>query len=133
MCRKRLHITQDITSAEFVAGGRIWWTRIHMGPEGRWRMSWGLSQHSLPARPNAVVLIKAHIGKPGCATPPQELRLVNTLTDQYSSLVPEELESSITKSCCTMAVWLGDWLMNENTVYLDSDGTLHAKLEITLQ
>ncbi|OJA09660.1 hypothetical protein AZE42_03665 [Rhizopogon vesiculosus] len=88
MCQRRLHITQNITSAEFVAGGRIWWTRIHMGPEGRWRMTWGLSQHSLPARPNAVVLIKAHMGKPGCATPPQELRLVSTRTN--SSLVPKE-------------------------------------------
>ncbi|OJA09662.1 hypothetical protein AZE42_03661 [Rhizopogon vesiculosus] len=87
MCQKRLRITQNL-KAEFVAGGRIWWLRIYMGPKRKWRMEWSLSQHSLPAYPDAVVVIEVQRGKPGCATPPQELRMVNRLTDtKFTSLI----------------------------------------------
>jgi hypothetical protein len=37
--------------------GRIWWFRISMGYEGKWRMIYGLSEHSLPAFSCAIRLL----------------------------------------------------------------------------
>jgi hypothetical protein len=61
--------------------GRIWSLRIYMGLDAKWYMEWCLSQHSLPARPDAVVLIEAQRQRPGCATKPQTLRMKCKLGD----------------------------------------------------
>jgi hypothetical protein len=37
--------------------GRIWWFRISMGHEGKWRMIYGPSEHSLPAFSCAIRLL----------------------------------------------------------------------------
>ena len=80
MFQKRLRIIQNV-SAEYVAGGmwlcnyllfakmtlicagRIWWLRIYLGPQGKWRMESGLSEGSLPAHPDTVFIVEAHGGK----------------------------------------------------------------------
>jgi hypothetical protein len=107
MCQKRLRILQNV-NAEFVAGcvwlcpsvclhtdmmtpipaGRIWWLRIYLGALRKWCVWCGLSEHSLPVRPEAVFLIKAQRG--GWLTRPQTLRMEYRLsTTKYMFLVPE--------------------------------------------
>ncbi|KAJ8597050.1 hypothetical protein M405DRAFT_855911 [Rhizopogon salebrosus TDB-379] len=88
MCQKRLYAKQNM-SAEFVAGRRIWSLRIYMGPHAQWLMEWGLSRHSLPARPRGVVLIEPQREKPGCATKPRVLRMEPRLGN-FPFLAPEE-------------------------------------------
>jgi hypothetical protein len=56
--------------------GRIWSLRIYMGFDAKWHMEWRLCRRSLPARPDAVVLIEAQREGPGRATKPQTLRMV---------------------------------------------------------
>ncbi|KAG0709607.1 hypothetical protein DFH29DRAFT_869916 [Suillus ampliporus] len=58
--------------------------------DGQWRIGLSLSQHNFPARPEAVLVIKAHT-KPGCAPPLQELRMKY---DKTIKLVPEGLVRS---------------------------------------
>lgn len=128
MFRRRLHITQDL-GVEFVAGGRIWILRFYMGPDGRWRIGLSLSQPSFPARPNAKLLIEAHT-KPGCTTPPQGLVMIY---ENAKLLVPGGSKKYTNLSNFVNIFWsLSDWFLYDNTIYTDSDGTLHAKLEITL-
>ncbi|KAG2156033.1 hypothetical protein DEU56DRAFT_765238 [Suillus clintonianus] len=127
MFQKRLHITQDL-GVEFVAGGRIWLFRFYIGPDGGWRIGLGLSQPSFPARPDAILLIEAH-EKPGSATPPQGLRMTY---ENKKLLVPGGSQGY--KDSFINIFWsLSDWPLYENTIYMDSDGTLHAKLEMTLR
>ncbi|KAG1755723.1 hypothetical protein EDB19DRAFT_1662685 [Suillus lakei] len=129
MLRKRLHITQNL-GVEFVAGGRIWLLRFYMGPYGRWRIGLSLSQPSFPARPDVVLLIEAHT-KPGCATPPQGLVMTY---EKAKLLVPRGSQNHKGLSDFVNIFWsLSDWLLYDNTMYTDCDGTLHAKLEITLR
>jgi hypothetical protein len=129
MFRKRLHITQDL-GVEFVAGGRIWMLRFYMGPNGRWRIGLSLSQPSFPARPDAKLLVEAH-EKPGCATPPQGLVMTY---DKAKLLVPGGSQKYTSLSNLVNIFWsLSDWLLYENTIYTDCDGTLHATLDITLR
>jgi hypothetical protein len=81
MFQKRMRIIQKVGAMEFVAGGmwylalssllammygsiptpagRIWRLQFDIHGE-RWRVMWGLAQDSFPARPNAVLQIKAH-------------------------------------------------------------------------
>jgi hypothetical protein len=89
MCQQRLRMTQSM-GTEFVArglwsnflacpsyshhdtitAGRIWWVHIYyLRPQEDWRLAIGLSRHSLPARPEAVILsVAAQNERPGCAT-----------------------------------------------------------------
>lgn len=129
MFRKRLHITQDL-GVEFVAGGRIWMLRFYMGPDGRWRIGLSLSQPSFPARPDAKLLIEGHT-KPGCTTPPQGLVMTY---DKAKLLVPGGSQKYTGLSNFVNIFWsLSDWLLYDNTIYTDCDGTLHATLDITLR
>jgi hypothetical protein len=48
-----------------IRAGRIWWLRFFMGSDGKWQMNLGLSEHCLPAVPEAVVLIESQRGKTG--------------------------------------------------------------------
>lgn len=129
MFRKRLHITRDL-GIEFVAGGRIWMLRFYMGPDGRWRIGLSLSQPSFPVRPGIILLIEAHT-KPGCTTPPQGVVMTY---DKANLLVPAGSQRYTGLSNFVNIFWsLSDWLLYDTTVYTDCDGTLHAKLEITLR
>ncbi|KAG1866650.1 hypothetical protein DFJ58DRAFT_698876 [Suillus subalutaceus] len=129
MFRKRLHITQDL-GIEFIAGGRIWMLRFYMGPDGRWRIGLSLSQPSFPARPDAKLLIEAHT-KPGCINPPQGLVMTY---DKAKLLVPGGSQKYTGLSNFVNIFWsLSDWLLYDNTIYTDCDGTLHASLDITLR
>lgn len=129
MFRKRLHITQDL-GIEFVAGGRIWMLPFYMGPDGSGCIGLSLSQPSLPARPDAKFLIEAHT-KPGCTIPPQGLVMTY---EKAKLLVPGGSPKYSGLSNFVNIFWsLSDWLLYDNTIYTDCDGTLHAKLEITLR
>ncbi|KAG1878975.1 hypothetical protein F4604DRAFT_1923661 [Suillus subluteus] len=78
MFQKRLRMAQ-VLGIEFVAGGRIWVVYFRTTPSMiGWNISLRLSRHSSPARPEIVLVIKAHGGvQPGwCrATRSQDLRL----------------------------------------------------------
>ncbi|OAX34475.1 hypothetical protein K503DRAFT_859182 [Rhizopogon vinicolor AM-OR11-026] len=110
MCQKRLRIIQNV-GAEFVAGGRIWWLRIYMGDEGKWLIEWGLSQHSPPACPEAVFLIKSVV-----SSGPETLRIARLLPDDnFKILVPKG--HPITDSACwKLASYLSDWPMDERAL-----------------
>jgi hypothetical protein len=127
--------------------GRIWWLTIFMGRYGTYYIEWGLCRHSHPARPHAVVIIKAQRMKPGCATKPKALRLKLSLgksehlafnsgrycflsrtkglllTDLwflgkfYLSFVQRRLEDHEIPSK-RMCVALGGWLMDEWVLFL---------------
>ncbi|KAG2112592.1 uncharacterized protein F5147DRAFT_791288 [Suillus discolor] len=77
MFRKRL-LTKRKFGKEFVAAGRIWSLRMSsVAPDGFCRIHLKLSDESLPTRLDAVLVIEAHSGKPGCEIPPQDLRKPN--------------------------------------------------------
>jgi hypothetical protein len=98
-CQRKLRIAETM-SAEFVArgwwfrlldvflmlmsfitAGRIWWLRISYRRRlGKWRISYGLSHPSLPARPEAVVLIEVQRDTRGHASRPQDLRKEHRMT-----------------------------------------------------
>ncbi|KAG0700079.1 hypothetical protein DFH29DRAFT_933961 [Suillus ampliporus] len=134
MFQKRLRIARELRT-EFVAGGRIWWLRFYLGPEGKWNVGFGLSQHSFPTQLHVLLLIESHGGKPVCATP-SNLRL---RYDHPGLLVPEvkgpqEYTNTAFDKNSVDGHWiLSDWLMDESSIYVDCHGTLHAKLEITLR
>ncbi|KAG1743625.1 uncharacterized protein EDB91DRAFT_218233 [Suillus paluster] len=134
--QKRLRITKKL-SYEFVAGGRIWFLRFYMDPKWRWRVGFGLSPPSFPARPKGVLLIEAHAGKgdPGSEIPPQGLHMASSV---IKTLVPDGPDcheippENVAGRPFIHHSWeLGDWVMFENPIYVDCDSTLHAKLEIT--
>ncbi|KAG1858774.1 hypothetical protein DFJ58DRAFT_744823 [Suillus subalutaceus] len=142
MFQKRLRTaTGNKWYHEFVAGGRIWWLRfkkLNESSNGIWHVDIGLCQHSEPARLNAVLLIEAHSRKPGCATPPEALKIPLSLTDtQFLALAPWKSPEGIDYVLPPKMTWsiskeLGDWVMHNTTEYVDHEGTLHAKLEVTL-
>ncbi|KAG1766335.1 hypothetical protein EV702DRAFT_1050732 [Suillus placidus] len=105
---------------------------------GIWHAEIGLYQHSHPARLNAVLLIEAHSRTPGCATPPEALKIPLSLIDtKFLALAPWRSTNGIDYVLPPNMTWrisneLGDWVMHNKTEYVDCEGTLHAKLEITL-
>ncbi|KAJ8597988.1 hypothetical protein M405DRAFT_6425 [Rhizopogon salebrosus TDB-379] len=133
MCQRRVRITKEV-GIEFIAKGRIWWLRFYPAIHGGgWNVALSLSRHSCPARLKGVLMIEAHRGKSGCTAPPKPLRGKLVLAES-TSLAPYGYASGTEfKTCNYVAVSLGDWLLHDsNTIYADSDGTLHAKLEVTL-
>ncbi|KAJ8589888.1 hypothetical protein M405DRAFT_933170 [Rhizopogon salebrosus TDB-379] len=133
-CQRSLRIVENM-SAEFIARGRIWWLRIFYWRHiGKWCLSCGLSPPSLPARPEVVIIIEAQRDKRGCASRLQDLRQEHRLTPEYTLLAPlGYLVGKPEKACNSIRLDLGDWLMNNNTAYLDYDGTLRVHLGITLR
>ncbi|KAG1754534.1 hypothetical protein EDB19DRAFT_661695 [Suillus lakei] len=135
MFQKRLRIAQN-TYIELIAKGRIWNLLFYMGNETKWHVSLGLSSHSLPARPKAVLLIEAQNGQSDYETQPEALKIMFPLKEN-KSLAPADQhqrynDSLYNKICTSIDASLGDWLMYDDTIYTDSDGTLHAKLEVML-
>ncbi|KAG1747254.1 uncharacterized protein EDB91DRAFT_76899 [Suillus paluster] len=128
MFQTRLRITQEL-AVEFVAAGRIWVLRFYVAPEGMWRVEYGLSEHSLPVNPAAVFVIEARRRLPGCVTPaPSRLEMTSSC-----ALVPNGTRRYPGKSTSSIWCGLGDWPMDDKTIYVDRHGTLHAKLEMTIK
>jgi hypothetical protein len=71
-----------------IPSGRIWWLRIHLGIQGKWGVWCGLSEHSLPARPEAIFFVKGQRGG-WVIAPPQTLQIEHRLPREYTLLVPE--------------------------------------------
>lgn len=125
---------------EFVLGGRIWWFRFGIDEDGRCSTAIGLQQYSHPARPDAVLSIEVHNWTQAYGvTPCEALKIPLSLTGTQI-LVPW-----LSTNGCDCRHFLpsdktwkisnqlgGDWIMHDNTEYVDHEGTLHAKLEITL-
>ncbi|KAG2124189.1 hypothetical protein DEU56DRAFT_828090 [Suillus clintonianus] len=118
MFQKRLR-TQCLCF-QFVAGGRICWLRFRMQQptSEMWHAEIGLSRYSPSARLNAVLVIEAHSRKPGCATPPEALKIPLSLTDTKfvalaSWLSPEGISREAPpKMTCCISNELGDWVMH---------------------
>ncbi|KAG1756551.1 uncharacterized protein EDB91DRAFT_23151 [Suillus paluster] len=130
MFQKRLRIAQNMR-IELIAKGRIWYLLFYTGDEAKLRVRLGLSWHSLPARPNAALFIKAQKEQPDCVTPPEGL-LIKFQLEETMLLSPEGNTSNSHRTCTSIDASLGNWLMYDNTMYVDSDGTLHARLEMEL-
>lgn len=83
MCQKRQSLA-----------GCIWRLRIFLSPGGKWCLKWGLSQHSIPARLEAVMLsIEVHHdgGKPASETgSAQALKNSGFKLGKSMLLVPEK-------------------------------------------
>ncbi|KAG2133296.1 hypothetical protein DEU56DRAFT_981534 [Suillus clintonianus] len=138
MFQKRLRITHHL-KYEFVAGGRIW--RLHFCVDDKWKwiVGFGLSSPSLPACPKATFSIEAHHrkkGELGQETLPQELRFTDskfkeTHIPNVTSEDKQKYLGKVAGTPFTSTTWqLGDWVMYDNPVYVDCEGTLHAKLEM---
>ncbi|KAG2073409.1 hypothetical protein BDR04DRAFT_1141228 [Suillus decipiens] len=110
--QKRIRITYDV-NVEFVARGRIC-----------------ISEPNLPAHPACVIMIAAH-KKPGCEVPPEGLQFGGSASHMLVK-APDEREEKYDGK--PIICWeITDWLVDDNTKYVDSDGTLHVKMEMTLK
>ncbi|KAG0697963.1 hypothetical protein DFH29DRAFT_856319 [Suillus ampliporus] len=129
MFQKRLCMIREL-GMEFVAAGRIWLIEFYITPQGTWRIAFTLFEHSSPANISETALvIEAYTGKPGCTTPPQDLR--HPLGTNFR-IAPKGSGRGL--NITTRSYWpLGDWVMDDNTMYVDREGTLHVKMEITLK
>lgn len=124
MFQKRIRVAQEIY-VELIAQGRIWCLLFYMGVDARWRVSLGLAKGSLPARPKALLKIVAQNEKS------QDLQMSLKPKEDYV-LAPEGYTNYSIHTCDSLSASLGDVLMFSDTTYTDSDGALHAKLEVTL-
>ncbi|KAG1816871.1 uncharacterized protein BJ212DRAFT_1577010 [Suillus subaureus] len=148
MFQKRLRIRQEV-DVESVANGRIWRLQFHCG---RIRcIVIGLSRHKLPApllsQAHCGVMIESHKGKPKCATQPAYSQWRNEQRTLHGDMnwfldLPIEIKTEIRtdnlempKSNDITVVFyhqLGNWVIDDNTEYVDCDGTLHVAVEMTL-
>lgn len=128
MFQKRLRITKKL-DVEFVARGRIWVLHFYMREKGKWFVGYGLSKHSSPVHPNAVLGIQANKPPPGSNTP-QNLRL--DLSTSYT-LVPEGSSFHyLDKETMLVFCQLDDWPMDDNSVYVDRYGTLTLRFTMKI-
>ena len=77
-----------------ITAGRIWCLCFEIGPKNQ-RVSLTLSKYSMGVKVVAVLLIEARREKPGCATPPEVLRIQ---VDEFASMfhfVPTHSEAKI--------------------------------------
>ncbi|KAG1878226.1 hypothetical protein F4604DRAFT_1923786 [Suillus subluteus] len=87
MFQKRLRVSQKL-GIEFVASERIWLLQFNLLPEGDLHVGLSLAEHCLPAKPEMVLVIKAHSGR---ATPSQDMRVAYTIANSKGcSLVHKE-------------------------------------------
>ncbi|KAG2143662.1 hypothetical protein DEU56DRAFT_854561 [Suillus clintonianus] len=128
--QKRLRTTQSV-DVEFVAAGRIWFLRFYMDLDGKWRIGFGISDPSHPARPVASILIEAHRGDPGCAAPYEGLQFGPS---KSVVLAPPGHNMHKSKGDVKVLVFwsMTDWPMDDHTKYVDCDGSLHVKMTMRL-
>ncbi|KAG2036696.1 hypothetical protein BDR03DRAFT_441251 [Suillus americanus] len=108
-----------------------------MGYQWKWRVGFGLSSPSLPACPKSLLLLETHKrqGEPHRETWPEVL----VRTEFLKSLVPDGstkyYNSDVDGEALTSSgSWLlGDWVTYDNPIYVDCDGTIHARLETRLK
>lgn len=101
-----------------------------MMSDGRWHVGFSISEPNLPAHPACVIMIAAH-KKPGCEVPPEGLQFGGSASHMLVK-APDEREEKYDGK--PIICWeITDWLMDDNTKYVDSDGTLHVKMEMTLK
>ncbi|KAG1877895.1 hypothetical protein DFJ58DRAFT_753148 [Suillus subalutaceus] len=124
MFQKRMRVTQEIY-VELIAQGRIWCLLFYMGVDTKWRVSFGLAKDSLPARPKALLKIEAQNEQS------QDLQINFEPKEDYL-LAPEGYTNSSIHTCESLSASLDDVLMFNDAIYTDSDGALHANLEVTL-
>ncbi|KAG2044221.1 hypothetical protein BDR03DRAFT_977170 [Suillus americanus] len=105
MFQKRLRITPTL-SIDLIAAGRLWVLWFNLGLDGIWPIVYRLGEDS---RRSCSI-------KPGTDS---ELR-----PQHYTDIQPGAEVGAV----CGL---LGEWLMDNNTIYVDSDGTLHAQLKMT--
>ncbi|KAG2121752.1 hypothetical protein DEU56DRAFT_904600 [Suillus clintonianus] len=134
MFQKRLRTAQEL-SAEFVAGRRIWVLRFFLGQEGVWQVEYRLSEHSLPLHPDVSLQIEAHRKSPDCVVPKP---LVLDLQFPSDLLVPKGSPWLYTNDefCEKITViWqrLGEWLMDDHSVYVNCHGILIMTMKIKLK
>ncbi|KAG1857464.1 hypothetical protein F4604DRAFT_1685163 [Suillus subluteus] len=140
MFQKHLCTSTQELKHEFVVQGCIWWFHFYMGSRWKWLVSFGLSLPSLPACPKPSLLLETFTreGEPGCKTPHKGLYRVDRGTNFMETLMPDEPESRYSGNVDGEALisrrWpFGNWVTYDNPTYVDCDGTLHAKLEMTLK
>ncbi|KAG2742008.1 hypothetical protein P692DRAFT_20811834 [Suillus brevipes Sb2] len=148
MFQERLRIRRDM-SLEFIARGRIWRLHIHSVGTLRWILI-GFSRHTLPVRlpirvAHCDVMIESHRGKSKHATRAidsqwrHEQRTLHGDTDCLIDFPPwmrsdnlERPKSGAPGDGIAFFHHLGKWVTDDNTEYVDCDGTLHAAVVVTL-
>ncbi|KAG2040918.1 hypothetical protein BDR03DRAFT_1026938 [Suillus americanus] len=128
MFQKRLHIRREM-DVEFVAQGRIWRLHFHLG-EFRYIVI-GLSRLKLPAplpsQAHCDIMIKSHRGKPKCTTQPAYSQWRHEQRTLHWGTRWKPGHETV-----AFSHWLGDWVTDDKTEYVDCDGTLHAAVEMSL-
>lgn len=115
--------------------GRIWWFLflIPKSSNGSCCAVIGLSQHSYQVRFKAVLLIEAHSRKPDRAAPPEALKISLSLTrTEFLALVPWQSPEGINFKPPPKMAWnisneVGNWVLHNNTEYVDDEGTINAE------
>ncbi|KAG2078093.1 hypothetical protein BDR04DRAFT_448153 [Suillus decipiens] len=125
MFQKRMRVARGIF-VELISQGRIWCLLFHTGADARWGVSLSLAKHSLPARPEALFRVEAQDGQ-------SESLDVQFKLQKDRLLAPEGYTNNSIHTCTSLFASLGGWLMFDDTMYIDCDGTLHARLEVTLE
>ncbi|KAG1905940.1 uncharacterized protein F5891DRAFT_632854 [Suillus fuscotomentosus] len=125
MFQTRIRVVQKLRM-EFIAQGRIWGLLFHVGDDTRWEASIYLSKHSLPARPKALLTVEAQNEQH------QVLKKEFKLKEGCFLAASEYTNFSI-RTCTSTSASLGSWPIFNDTIYMDSNGTLHAKLDVALQ
>ncbi|KAG2122362.1 hypothetical protein DEU56DRAFT_76435 [Suillus clintonianus] len=129
----RLRIMQEF-SAEFIVQGRIWLLRFYMRMDGKWYVEYALSEPSPPVvHPDVEIIITSHRPPPGSGNP----ELLLKLECPTHTLAPKESYEryKVTEPARVIfAVFfpLNDWLMDDDTTYVDCDGTLTVALKMII-
>ncbi|KAG1806676.1 uncharacterized protein HD556DRAFT_330818 [Suillus plorans] len=123
MFQKRLRTAQAI-AVEYLARGRMWTLWFYLCSDGKWVVDCRLEEPSLPVEGSNQLRIEAHRKSPDCATPePLIITTEFSLAPESGSCIPRPL----------IYYRLGDWPMDNDTVYVDCEGTLHMSLTITVK
>ncbi|KAG2367480.1 hypothetical protein BDR07DRAFT_1606128 [Suillus spraguei] len=126
MFQKRMRVAHSIC-VELISQGRIWRLVFSMGTDTGGQVSLSLAEHSLPARPKALFTVEAHNGQP------KSLEILFQLKKKAHLLAPVGYVNNSIHTCTFLSASLGGWVMFDDTMYTDSDGTLHVRLEVTLE
>lgn len=103
-----------------------------------WQVGYGLSEHSSPVlHPKAELAIWAHGGPPDSSCATQKPLIINMKRPWYT-LVSEVSFSRYANigpgiNIAAVSCQLDDWPMDDNSVYVDCDGTLRAGLTMVME
>ncbi|KAG1822822.1 uncharacterized protein BJ212DRAFT_1574690 [Suillus subaureus] len=105
-----------------ILAGHIWLLEFHMA-KGQWRIEFSLSEDLSARVDSSALVIQAPSGK----TTLEDMRILHP----YKMFTMKPMVFIIASKIYVSIFWPLAWLMNDKTT-LDCNGTLHAKLEITL-